>query len=162
MTLVMTLLPALLPALLAGPAFAQGNPALAELDRAGRAMAAARCARPVESKASRVGGSQDEMQSIDCRSFRVAIYVAHDAGNGSGPRESPMALVVLGHAAGLPAGLAVGVAPTAVQALLGVPSRQRGDSFSYLLDPSRPAGDSITFEVEADRVRAISWSWAAE
>jgi len=151
----------LLLALLAVPAWGQGPmpTALAELDRAGRSIAAARCARPVENKTSQVGGSRDEMQSVDCRTFRVALYVAHQGGT---VRESPMALVVLGDGPALPRGLAVGSEPAAVQALLGPPTRQRGDSFSYLLDPSRPAGDSITFEVDAGRVRAISWSWSVD
>jgi len=138
-------------------ALAQPAP-LAELDAAGRALAGRGCTRPVESKVSVAAGGE-EMQSIDCRTFRVARVVVRE---GGAAREAPMALVVLGEVDGLPPGLAVGADAAAVERRLGAPARRAGSSLGYLLDPARPGGDSITFEVEAGRVRAISWSWQVD
>jgi hypothetical protein len=146
-------------AVLGAPAWGQDFSGLLALDRAGRAIAAARCARPQEVKVSQVGSTGDEMHAIDCRTFRLAVYAERI---GATLREAPMALVVQAEIAGLPDGLAVGADPAAVLARLGPPTHQRGDSFSYLLDPSRPAGDSITFEIEAGRVRAIAWNWKVD
>ena len=149
------LLPLMLAVLAAAPAWPQDRDALAELDRAGRTLAAASCPRPVEVKVSRVG--DDEMRSVDCKAWRVAS--TRPAG---GAAELPMALVLLDPSTALPGGLAVGAASAEVRQRLGPPSRQAGDSLRYLLDPSRPAGDSITFEVDAGRVKAISWSWRVD
>ena len=68
-------------AALCGAAQADEPPAavLARLDAIGRRIAAERCARPLEVKTSFVRNPQhrevaDEMQSIDCRGFRIALY----------------------------------------------------------------------------------------
>lgn len=159
---------ALVPVLalvLAAPAWAEPDAAarlLAELDRAGRAIVAAGCAHPVERKTSRVGGTageDDEMHSIDCRSFRAATWVER---RGAEPRIAPMALVVLGVEPRLPTGIAVGETPAQVQALLGTPTLHLGRSFGYALGRGRPARDTLTFELVEGRVSAISWNWAVE
>jgi hypothetical protein len=145
------------------PALAGGADLLAEIDRAGRAIVAAGCARPVESKTSRVGGGSsgavDEMRAIDCRSFRAATWVERDAAQ---QRSAPMALVVLGVEPRLPAGIAVGATPAQVQALLGMPGLHRGHSFGYALGRAQPPRDTLTFELVDGRVSAISWNWAVD
>ena len=143
---------ALLVLLAAAPAArAQSpSPALAELDRAARAIAAAGCARPIEEKTTRVGETKDEMRSLDCRSHRIAYYVA--AG-----REQPMALVVLAALSpALPGGLGPGSTPADVQAVLGAPAERRTHVLVYLPRPR----DRIAFEVDENgRVRAVSFIW---
>ncbi len=139
------------------PQPAAGLQALQALDSAGRAIAAAGCTRPREAKTSQVGSSGDEMQAIDCRSFRLAIYKPR------GGAAAPMELVVLaadGPALpALPPCCGVGADAAAVQAQLGPPARQHGGSFSYRLGAAGPGGDSITFETEGGLVRAVVWSW---
>ena len=143
----------------AGAASAQDVAALLELDRAGRAIAAQPCKRPLEQKNSKVGSTGDEMRAFDCGSHRVASYVARTS---SGEHEMPMALVVLGPGLELPGGIAPGMALTEVVQRLGPPSRQKPGSLSYLLDPTRPGGDMISFELDGERVRAVSWNWRVE
>jgi hypothetical protein len=138
---------------------AQERAPLLELDRAGRAIAAQPCRRPLEQKVSQVGRTGDEMRALDCGSFRIAIYVVRVA---AGEREMPMALVVQGPGPELPAGIALGMAAPEVVQRLGPPWRQKPSSLSYLLDPARPGGDMISFELEDERVRAVSWSWRVE
>lgn len=141
----------LLVAVAAAAARAQSpSPALAEFDRAGRAIAAAGCARPIEEKTTRVGETKDEMRSLDCRSHRIAYYVA--AG-----REQPMALVVVqGRSPALPGGLGPGSTPADVQAVLGAPAERRTHVLVYLPRPR----DRIVFEFDDnERVRAVSFSW---
>jgi hypothetical protein len=142
--------------LVAGTSLAQDRTALRELDSAGRAIAAQPCPRPQEQKSSKVGNTGDEMRALDCGSFRIAIYVAQTS---DGQRETPMALVVLGPGPGLPAGTAPGATVAEVLQRLGLPSRQKPSSLSYLLDPARPGGDMISFELDGERVRAVSWNW---
>ena len=144
----------------AGAAWAQPErSALLELDRVGRSISAQPCKRPLEQKISQVGQTGDEMRALDCGSFRTASYVARGA---AGEREMPMALVVLGPGPELPAGIALGMAAAAVVQRLGPPSRQKPSSLGYLLDPARPGGDMISFELDGERVRAVSWSWRVE
>ncbi len=132
---------------------------LQQVDRAGRTIAAAPCEHPRENKVSRVGNTADEMQAIDCRSHRVALYTDQIGGSR---RQRPMALVVEGVEPGLPAGLAVGADPAEVQAQLRPPTHRLQSSLRYLLDPSRPAGDSISFEIDGGRVQAIAWNWRVD
>lgn len=143
----------------AGAACAQERGALLELDRAGRAIAAMPCKRPLEQKISQVGATGDEMRALDCGSFRIASYVAR---NTAGERETPMALVVQGPGPDLPAGIALGMAAAEVVQRLGPPARRKPSSLGYLLDPARPGGDMISFELDDERVRAVSWSWRVE
>ncbi len=142
-------------ALAAGAAAAQ--PTLAELDRVGRAIAAQPCPRPVEAKSSFIANPRrrdvaDEMRSVDCRAWRVAVYVSHST---VPPREQPMELVVIGAEPRLDPRLAVGATPAAVRALLGEPQRLRGASLVYTLG----GRDTLSFEVSDDMVRAVAWSW---
>jgi hypothetical protein len=58
--------------------------------------------------------------------------------------------------------MAPGTPAAEVMQRLGPPSRQKPSSLSYLLDPARPGGDMISFELEGERVRAVSWSWRVE
>jgi len=137
--------------LLAAPAWAQ-SPALLELDRTARVMAAAGCAHPAEEKSTRVGNTDDEMRSVDCRSHRIAYY-------RSGGREQPMALVVQGRGTQLPPALAPGSKPADVMAVLGAPAERREHTLVYLPRPR----DRISFEIDDnERVRAVSFSWDTE
>lgn len=141
-------------------AFAQGQPPLRALDAAGRALVAARCAHPQEVKTSQVMGTADQMQAIDCRSFRLALYLAYAGGGRS--HESAMGLVVTARGPALPAGFAVGMAAADVPRLLGPPTVAHAHSLRYLLDASRPTGDSITFEIRAAQVQTIAWNWRVD
>jgi len=159
-----TLRPVLLAAaLLAGGAAAQPDPrdALARLNALGQALAAQKCPRPVEVKTSFVRNPSqrevaDEMQSIDCRSFRVAIYRSLSA---TPPRESPMSVVLEGAHPLAVDPWAVGASAQAVRAGLGAPAREFGESLVYSLDPRRDGRDTLTFEVRGGVVRALNWSW---
>ena len=143
----------------AGAACAQDRALLLELDRAGRAIAAQPCKRPLEQKISQVGQTGDEMRAVDCGGYRIASYVTRSA---AGERDTPMALVVQGPGPELPAGIALGMAAPEVVQRLGPPSSRKPSSLSYRLDPARPGGDMISFELEDGRVRAVSWSWRVE
>jgi hypothetical protein len=145
--------------LAAAAATAQDRSALLDLDRAGRAITVQACKRPQEQKSSKVGSTGDEMRALDCGHFRLAIYVARTSG---GDREMPMALVVLGPGLELPAGIAPGMPAAEVAQRLGPPTRQKPGSLSYLLDPARPGGDVISFELDGERVRAVSWNWRVD
>ena len=137
---------------------------LEQLNAVGKALAAQRCPRPVEVKTTFIRNPSqrdvaDEMQSFDCRSFRVAIYRSLSA---SPPRELPMSVVLEG-AHPLAAGpWAVGASAAAIRAEFGPPAREFGESMAYSLDPRRPGRDTLTFEVGAGIVRAVSWSWDVE
>lgn len=136
----------------------------AALDRIGRAIAAERCARPLEVKVSFVRNPQaadvaDEMQSFACRGFRVAIYRSLSP---LPARELPMELVLEGAHPRVDAAWSVGASPAQVQAALGAPQTTRGASFGYELDRARPGRDRLEFEVRDGIVRAISWSWEVD
>lgn len=146
-------------ALVAGVARADGAAALAELDAAGRAIAAEKCSRPVEVKTSFVRNPvdravADEMQSTDCRSFSVAVYRAL----APAPlRELPMSVVLRGAHPRIALAWSVGAQAAAVRAALGAPQRQFGENLVYGLRSG--AQDSLTFEVKAGIVDALSWNW---
>lgn len=134
---------------------------LAALDRAGRAMAAARCPRPVEVLTRFLNdplrpAERDEMSTFDCRELRVTLLKA--AGS---TQEQPVSVVVQGHHPLLLAPLEVGAATLAVLAALGEPERRFGPHLSYRLHPQRER-DRVTFEIESGVVRAISFAWAPE
>lgn len=134
---------------------------LAQLDGIGRALAKERCYRPVEVKTSFVRNPHDrevadEMQSFDCRAFRVAVYRSLSQ---SPPRELPMS-VILEHAHPLANGpWSVGASAAGVRAALGPPLRVFGESLVYSLNHEHPGQDTITFEAAAGIVRAVSWTW---
>jgi hypothetical protein len=133
----------------------------AELDRIGRAIAAERCARPLEVKVSFVRNPTaadvaDEMQSVACRGFRIAIYRSLSP---LPARELPMELVLEGAHPRVDTTWSVGATPAQVQAALGPPQTTRGVNFSYAFDPVRPQRDRLDFEVRDGIVRAITWSW---
>jgi hypothetical protein len=144
--------------LLVSPGQAQTAP---ELDRIGRAIAAERCARPLEVKVSFVRNPTsvdvaDEMQSIACRGLRIAIYRSLAPGP---PRELPMEVVLEDKHPRSAAAWSVGATPAQVQAVLGPPRTTRGESFGYALDPTRPDRDRLDFEVRDGVVRALTRSW---
>ena len=132
---------------------------LAEIDRFGRQLAADRCQRPVEVKTSFVPTpgdttSADEMLSIDCRAFKVAVYRAR----GMSPaRESPMSVLLVGAVPGSGA-WAVGASASDVRATLGAPARLFGENLVYVL-PGIEQRDTLVFEVRAGVVQALSWNW---
>lgn len=145
---------ALLALAFTGAAAQDGGSALAGLDRAGRAIAAAGCARPVEDKTSTVAGGE-QMRALDCGAFRIASVVTPQG-------ERPMALVVLADGPALPAGLSIGMDAGPLRTRFGAPAHEGANSLSYRLDPSRPGGDSITFELDAGRLRAVSFNWRVD
>lgn len=133
----------------------------ADLDHIGRAIAAERCARPLEVKVSYVRNPTasdvaDEMQSIACRGLRIAIYRSLAP---APVRELPMEVVLEDKHPRIAAAWSVGATPAQVQAVLGPPRTTRGESFGYALDPTRPDRDRLDFEVRDGAVRAITWSW---
>lgn len=135
-----------------------GRDDLEELAAFGKALAAEKCARPVEVKTSFVrtpGDStlSDEMQSFDCRAFKVAVYRSHRV---SPPRESPMSVVLLG-AVPRAGRWAVGASASDILATLGAPARRFGENLVYAL--GNEGRDTLTFEVEGGVVRAVSWYW---
>lgn len=150
---------------LAGAAHgAEDRYTLAQLDAVGRALATQKCDRPVEVKTSFVRNPHDrevadEMQSFDCRAFRVAVYRSLSS---SPPRERPMS-VVLEHAHPLAGGpWAVGASAASVRAALGPPLRVFGENLVYPLGRDRAGQDTITFETTAGIVRAVSWNWEVD
>ncbi|MFN0186399.1 MAG: hypothetical protein ACKVQR_21510 [Aquabacterium sp.] len=144
----------------------QGQPAdpasaLAALDVAGRAIAAAGCPRPLEVRSRYLPDParpqvRDEMVSTDCRGWRVAVY-RPGAVAGS---DRPLSVVVEDHHPLLLPPLEVGATEAAVRATLGEPAQRFGANLSYRL-PGREA-DRVTFEIEAGIVRVISFNWSVD
>ena len=134
---------------------------LEAIDRIGRTIAAEKCERPLELKVSLVRNPQvpdvsDEMQSIACRGWRVAIYRSLAP---APPRELPMSVVIeAAHPRVAPA-WSVGATPAQVRAALGPPLTSRGESFSYRLGPDPRGQDRLDFEVRDGIVRAVTWTW---
>lgn len=144
------------------PAGFAADTTLAELDRVGRAIAAQRCARPLEVKVSEIRHPRagvDEMQSIACRGFRVAIYRSFAS---DPPREMPMAVVVESGHDRLDNAWSVGASGASVRSRFGAPFATRGESFSYSLDPQRPGRDTLEFEVHGGIVRVVTWTWEVD
>jgi hypothetical protein len=156
-------------ALAIGPfAVAHGGQAagdtLAQIDAIGRSLAAQKCRRPVEVKTVFVAnprdrGVADEMQSFDCKAFRVAIYRSLFP---TPAHELPMS-VVLVEAHPLAEGpWSLGASADSISAMLGPPARRFGDSLVYSTNPAQPGRNTITFEVSAGVVRALSWNWEVD
>lgn len=136
---------------------ADGELTLAALDRIGRAIVVERCARPTEVKTVQIraetpGAPDDEMESTSCQGLRMAVYRV----NATRPaHERPMSLVLEAAHPKLPAALGVGATADGVRASLGAPAAVLGDNLVYAL----AARDTVTFEVQAGRVRAVTWTW---
>ena len=139
---------------------ADGDVSIASLDRIGRAIVVQKCPRPIEVKtvlirAEKAGSPDDEMESTACPGLRMAIYRANAT---KPPRERPMSLVLEEANPQLAAVVGVGAAVDGVRAALGPPTVMLGDNLVYAL----AARDTITFEVQAGRVRAVTWTWDVE
>lgn len=148
----------------AGHGQARAAYTLEQLDAVGRALATERCHRPAEIKTSFIRHPTrrdvaDEMQSIDCRSFRIAVYRSMAQ---SPPRESPMSVVLQGGHPLASGPWAVGGSAREIRSVLGSPMRVFGESLVYSLSPQRPGQDTLTFEVDKGIVVAVSWSWDVE
>jgi hypothetical protein len=140
---------------------AQAADTLEAIDRIGRTIAAEKCERPLELKVSFVRNPQvadisDEMQSIACRGWRIAIYRSLAP---APPRELPMSVVVEAAHPRVAAAWSVGATPAQVHAALGPPLTSRGESFSYRLGSDPRGQDRLDFEVRDGIVRAVTWTW---
>ena len=136
---------------------AEADPTIVSLDRIGRAIVAQKCARPIEVKtvlirAEKPGSPDDEMESTACPGLRIAVYRSNET---KPPRVRPMSLVLEQAHPELAAAVTVGAAADGVRATLGAPTVMLGDNLVYAL----AARDTITFEIQAGRVRAVTWTW---
>lgn len=142
-------------------AAAQAEPAvpLAELDRIGRTIVAARCARPLEVKTVFVRNPQredlaDEMQSIACHGLRIALYRSTSTVPA---RDLPMSLVLEATDPRMPQSLSIGARAQEVVARLGPPATQPGGQLAYAFDAA--GRNTLSFELRDGLVRAVAWTW---
>ena len=139
-------------------------PTLAQLNDIGLAIAQQKCPRPVEVKTSFVANPRDrdvadEMQSFDCRTYRVAVYRSLSQ---TPPREVPLSVVLDGEHPLAQGPWSVGASAATIHSLLGPPTKTFGEVLVYALDPKRPDRDTLTFEVADGIVQAVTWTWEVE